>query len=74
MPRWLRLFIFKKIQEFYDKEAEAYESANSKSGSKNTLIDSSGKINREGWGEVPKAITPGPKINAPSNKSKVRYK
>ena len=67
MPRWLRLFTFKKIQEFYDKEAEAYESANSKSGNKSTLIDSSGNINRESWGEATKHITPGPK-------SKVKYK
>ena len=74
MPRWLRLFTFNKIQEFYNKEAESYESANSKSGNKSTLIDSSGKVNRESWGEVPKAITPGPRTNAPSNKPKVKYK
>ena len=74
MPRWLRLFTFKKIQDFYDKETESYESANLKSGNKNTLIDSSGKINRESWGEVPKSITPGPKFNNSNTKSKIKYK
>lgn len=72
MPRWLRLFTFNKIQDFYDKEAEAYKSANSKSGNKNTLIDSSGKVNRENWNSVPTPITPGPKFNP--SKAKVKYK
>jgi len=72
MPRWLRLFTFKKIQEFYNKEAESYESA--KSGNKNTLVDSSGKVNRENWGNIPKPITPGPKISPSNSKPKVKYK
>ena len=73
MPKWLRTFTFNKIQEFYNKEAQAYESSKSKSGNKSTLIDSSGKVNRESWGNVPKPITPGPKINSSTSKPKVKY-
>ena len=36
MPIWLRNFTFKKLQEFYEKEKESYEKANSK----NTLTKS----------------------------------
>lgn len=73
MPKWLRTFTFNKIQEFYNKEAQAYESSKSKSGNKSTLIDSSGKVNRESWGNVPKPITPGPKVNSSTSKPKVKY-
>jgi hypothetical protein len=68
MPRWLRQFTFNKINEFYQKENEAYENASSKNGgNKSTLIDSSGNVNRENWGGVPKPITP-------SGKSSTKYK
>ena len=68
MPRWLRQFTFNKIKEFYDKENEAYENSQSKTGNKSTLIDSSGNVNRDGWKSVPKPITPGPKSKAPKYK------
>ena len=68
MPRWLRQFTFNKIDEFYKKEHEEYEKSRGKSANKSTLIDPTGKINKENWKGVPKPITPG----APS-KSKVKY-
>ena len=62
MPRWLRLFTFNKIKEFYDKENEATENASSKGGgNKSTLIDPSGNVNRDAWKSVPQKVTPGPK-------------
>ena len=68
MPRWLRQFTFNKINEFYQKENEAYENASSKNGgNKSTLIDPSGNVNRENWGGVPKPITP-------SGKPSTKYK
>ena len=68
MPRWLRLFTFNKIKEFYDKENEATENASSKGGgNKSTLIDPSGNVNRENWKGVPQKVTPGAK-------SKTSYK
>ena len=57
MPRWLRQFTFNKINDFYKKESEEAEKSSKGSG-KSTLIDSSGKINRENWGNVAKPITP----------------
>ena len=62
MPRWLRLFVYNKIHEFYEKEAEAHEAANKGGKSKSTLIDSSGKVNRDAW------------KNAPAPPSKTKYK
>ncbi len=44
MPIWLRRFTFKEIQEFYEKEQTEYSKVNKKDT--NTLIDSSGKINK----------------------------
>ena len=41
MPIWLRNFTFKKIQEHYAKEQEAYDNANNKG---TTVMDSSGNI------------------------------
>jgi hypothetical protein len=68
MPRWLRQFTFNKINEFYQKESEEYEKASSKGGgNKSTLIDSSGKVNREAWKGVSKPITP-------ASKPAVKYK
>lgn len=67
MPRWLRQFTFNQINEFYKKEAEEYEKTHSGGPNTSTLMDSSGKINREAWKDVQKPI-----IQAGS--SKVRYK
>lgn len=58
MPRWLRQFTFNKLNEYYTKENEEYENSKSSKGNKSTLIDPSGKINKENWSSVPKAITP----------------
>ena len=62
MPRWLRQFTFNKIKEHYQKENEANESAQSKTGNKSTLIDSSGNVNKEAWSGVPKPISPASKL------------
>lgn len=45
MPIWLRKFTFNKIQEYYTKQKEEID--NAQSGNKNTknLIDPSGKVN-----------------------------
>ncbi len=67
MPRWLRLFTYNKIKEFYDKENEANESSTNSNGNTSTLIDSSGNVNRSNWNSV------SPK-NASGAKSKVSYK
>jgi hypothetical protein len=60
MPRWLRLFTYNKIKEFYDKENEINESSSSNPNT-STLMDSSGNINRSAWKDVSKPVTPGPK-------------
>lgn len=67
MPRWLRLFTYNKIKEFYDKENEATESASNNKGNTSTLMDSSGNVNRDAWKGVSKPVTAGPK-------SKTSYK
>jgi hypothetical protein len=64
MPRWLRLFTFNKIKEFYDKENEGRENAN-KDNNTSTLIDSLGNVNRSNWDNAPKKITPGAKTTKP---------
>ena len=69
MPRWLRQFTFNKINEFYQKEAEASENASKGSSNTNTLIDPSGQINRENWKGMPQKITPGAKT-----KPQTKYK
>jgi hypothetical protein len=61
MPRWLRLFTFNKINDFYQKENEANENASKGGSNKSTLIDPSGQVNRENWSSVPQKITPGAK-------------
>ena len=61
MPRWLRLFTFNKINDFYQKENEASENASKGGSNKSTLIDPSGQVNRENWSSVPQKITPGAK-------------
>ena len=58
MPRWLRQFTFNQINDFYKKENEANENASNGGSNKSTLMDSSGKINRENWNSVPKSVTP----------------
>ena len=67
MPRWLRQFTFNKINDFYQKEAEEYENAKGKSSNKSTLIDPSGKVNRENWKQV---ATPKPSAAKPKTKYK----
>ena len=67
MPRWLRQFTFNKINEFYQKENEAAESASGKGSNKSTLVNPDGTVNRENWEGVSKPITAGPK-------SKTKYK
>ena len=52
MPRWLRQFTFNKINEFYTKEAEAAEAFQNNKSGRTTLIDPSGKVNKEGWRDV----------------------
>lgn len=65
MPIWLRNFTYKKLHEYYQKEAEEYEKASGKSSSnKSTLIDSSGNINKEAFKEASSKILPGPKNNS----------
>jgi len=59
MPRWLRQFTFNQINEFYKKENEANENA-SKGKNSSTLMDSSGKINRENF---PNTQKPSSKVN-----------
>jgi len=49
MPRWLRLFTFSKIKEFYEQEKQVAES-NSKGSNTTTLMDSSGNVNK---GKIP---------------------
>ena len=71
MPIWLRKFTFNKLNEFYLKEAEQHENAQNKGGNKSTLVDSSGKINKEAFKEASPKISSGPK-NTPN--SKVKYK
>jgi len=58
MPRWLRLFTFNKINEFYQKESEAHENASSRGSNKSTLVNPDGTVNRENWNSVPQKITP----------------
>lgn len=42
MPIWLRKFTFHKLQTYYSEQNEKAEE--SQSGSKTTLIDSTGKV------------------------------
>jgi hypothetical protein len=44
MPRWLRDFTFQEINNFYKKEKEEYEKAQSKSKGTKNVIPSSGKV------------------------------
>ena len=61
MPRWLRLFTYNKIKEFYDDENERAQNSEKNGGNTSTLVDSSGNINRDAWKGVSKPITAGPK-------------
>ena len=62
MPRWLRQFTFNQINDFYKKEAEEYENAKSKNRNTSTLVDPSGKINKEAFKEATPKVTSGPKV------------
>lgn len=44
MPIWLRRFTFKEMQNFYEKEQAEHSKVNKKGT--NTLVDSSGKVNK----------------------------
>lgn len=66
MPRWLRQFTFNQINDFYKKESEAYAKNANKNENKSTLIDPSGKVNKDIWKNIQKT-TP------TSSKSKVKY-
>lgn len=44
MPRWLRLYTFNEINEFYKKESEKY-----KPKDKETIIDAEGNINKSAY-------------------------
>jgi len=68
MPRWLRQFTYNKINDYYKREAEEYENAKSKGDNKSTLVDPSGKINKEAFREASPKSTSGPQS------SKVKYK
>lgn len=46
MPRWLRLFTFNKINDYYIKEAEDAHIGGKKSNNL-SILDSSGNINKE---------------------------
>jgi len=72
MPRWLRQFTFNKINDFYKKEAEEYENARSKSNTKSTLVDPSGKINKEAFREASPKVISGPKTSSPGPKTKYK--
>lgn len=61
MPRWLRRFTFNQINDFYKKESEANENASNKGSNKSTLMDSSGKINRENFPNIQQK--PSSKVN-----------
>lgn len=64
MPRWLRLFTFNKINEYYQKEKEANDSNNLTGNNKSTLIDPSGNVNKENWRSIsPKSNTTKRKIS-----------
>ena len=69
MPRWLRIFTFNKINDFYQKENEANENTSSGNSNKSTLINPDGTANRKNWSGVPQKITPGPK-----SKPQTKYK
>jgi len=60
MPRWLRQFTFNQINSFYKKESEKYENAKNVDGNKSTLVDPSGRINKEAFKEASPKVTPGP--------------
>jgi hypothetical protein len=69
MPRWLRQFTFNKINEFYQKEAEASENASKGGSNKSTLVNPDGTLNRENWKGASQKITPGAKT-----KPQTKYK
>lgn len=69
MPRWLRQFTFNKINEFYQKEAEASENASKGGSNKSTLVNPDGTLNRENWKDASQKITPGAKT-----KPQTKYK
>jgi hypothetical protein len=55
MPIWLRKFTFHKLQTYYSEQKEQAEE--SQSGSKTTLIDSTGKVKAPEFAQGKKAIS-----------------
>jgi len=50
MPIWLRKYTFFQLNEFYEKEAKAYNNA-SKGSNTQTAIDTDGKVNPQAFHE-----------------------
>jgi len=50
MPIWLRKYTFSQLNEFYEKEAKAYDNA-SKGSNTQTAIDTDGKVNPQAFRE-----------------------
>jgi len=48
MPIWLRKYTFSQLNEFYEKEAKAYDNA-SKGSNTQTAIDTDGKVNPQAF-------------------------
>lgn len=46
MPRWLRLFTFDRINEFYKNEQEQMEKSKPNNKNVKTIFDSNGNINK----------------------------
>jgi len=59
MPIWLRNTTFKLINDYYEKQNEAYEKASSSKGNSNTktLVDEDGKVNVFDFKEASKQYT-----------------
>jgi hypothetical protein len=47
MPRWLRLFTFKEIEDHFKKQKEEYEKVSS--GGSSTMVGTDGKINPQNF-------------------------
>jgi hypothetical protein len=47
MPRWLRLFTFKEIEDHFKKQKEQYDKASSDGSS--TMVGTDGKINPQSF-------------------------
>lgn len=52
MPLWLRKYTFHEIQQHYNKKSEAEQ--NALTGNKQSLVDTTGNINKQQFAEVSK--------------------